>query len=127
MKTVELNKITLTLLEPRIIKMEITGEDPVDINDMYEARTVNLELSGGEKYCILLDTSQHFLSTTLEVRELTANAQFSKHRLAAAFLVESTATRLAGTMFIHFHKPATPTRAFSNEKDALDWLRSYLQ
>ena len=44
---------------------------------------------------------------------------------AMAILVKSVFTRALAEIFLKFQKPPYPTRIFTREADALEWLESY--
>jgi hypothetical protein len=44
---------------------------------------------------------------------------------SAAFLTESALRSLAGNIFLSLEKPLVPTKLFTDEKKALNWLKKY--
>lgn len=127
-KQMQLAKSLLTLLEtnPPIIKMEVNPLEFLEVEDVKEVRRANLALSEGKPFCVLLDTSKGYFNVSPEANKLMADKEFSKDRLAAAFVVRSLASRLAGNFFLRL-KPGSPTRLFTNEAEALRWLRKFAQ
>jgi hypothetical protein len=116
---------TVTLIEPSIIKVKVHEGIVFDVKETHEIRSLNLELTNGKPYCLLLDYTKYF-TITPEAKQLAASEEFSKYRIAFAAVVGSLAAKLSGNFFIKFNLPATPTRLFTNEKDALEWLRGFL-
>lgn len=117
---------TVYLIEPQIIRMKINEGETFDVEHVYAGRKANLTLNEGKPFCILLDTGS-FFNTTPQARALTAGKEFSKHRIAIAGLAPSLPTKMVGNFFINFHKPTTPTRLFTNENEAISWLRQMLK
>ncbi len=58
-----------------------------------------------------------------EVREFYASREMGDHISAMAVLVESFATKLIGNFFIRVNKPHFPTKLFTDEKEAIAWLK----
>ena len=46
--------------------------------------------------------------------------------VAVALLVGSPLTRVIGMFFMGLNRPATPTRLFTSEPEALAWLRTFV-
>ena len=126
-KQIILDKSTHTLIEinPPIIKMEVKEGDFIEVADIEKIHETNLSLSNQEPFCVLLDTSQGHFNVSPEANKLLASYAYAKTRMAAAIIVKTLATKLAGNFFIRFNKPPTPTKVFTNEEEALVWLRRY--
>lgn len=124
---IQLKKSSHTLVEtsPPIIKMEVNESDFLEVEDVEAVRKVNLEFSQGKPFCILLNTEKGYFNVSPEANKLLTSKEFAEKRMAAAFIVNSLAARLAGNFFIRLSKRSSPTRMFTNEKDALNWLRSF--
>lgn len=125
-KAIRLKKCQLTLIEtePPIIKMEVEIQEFLEADDIREVRKANLELSEGKSFCVLLDASKGYFNVSPEANKLLVSKEYTQTRKAAAFLVRSLATRLAGNFFMRL-KPGSQTRLFANEEDALHWLKKF--
>lgn len=123
-QSIETSVGTLTLIEPFITKLTIKEGITFDVKETYEIRSANLALTDGGPFCILLD-AQEFFTSTAEARQLSASKEFSKGRIAIAMLMTSLPLRMLGNFFIKFNKPASPTKIFTNEADAIKWLKAY--
>lgn len=115
-----------TEIKPSIILLKIAEGVEVDIKAAYEMRAMLVEASSTPKYCVLLDGRNSFQITT-EARAMLADKEFGSNRLAIAFYITSLADRLIGNFFIKFHKPNTPTRIFTDQSEATDWLEKQLE
>lgn len=49
----------------------------------------------------------------------------SRTRIAEAILVETTANRLMANVYVNYNKPRIPTKIFTNEEEAIKWLKSF--
>lgn len=79
----------------------------------------------GERFVVLADIRQ-LKSISNEARQYFSGGDAENLHLALAILVENTATRLLANFFINFHKPTRPTRIFTDEEQAREWLKQYL-
>jgi hypothetical protein len=126
-RQIKLDNSTHTLIEtnPPIIKMEVTEGEFVEVGTIEKVHKINLELSNGKPFCILLDTSAGYFNISPQANELLASPAYALKRIATAIIVKTLATRLMGNFFIRFNKPPTPTRLFKTEEEAMTWLLRY--
>ncbi len=124
-KQIQLQKSLHTLIEsnPPIIKMEVPEYEFLEVEDILEVRKANLTLSENKPFCVLLDTRRGYFNVSKEANKLLAGKEYAEKRMAAALLSQSLATKLASNFFINFSKPITPTRVFSTEEEAINWLK----
>ena len=74
----------------------------------------------------LLVTFDEFAIPKVELSEFWANEESCPYASADAFITASMAHSLIGNFYLKFNKPARPTKIFSNTKDAVDWLKTFL-
>jgi hypothetical protein len=118
-------KVTQRLLEPGIIKVVVIEDSTLEMEDIVLMRKINLELSHGMPFSILLDASKGYFSTSKEGNHLLASDEYVRSRKATAIVVKSLAARLAGNFFKKLNEPSCPTRLFNSEEDAIIWLRAF--
>jgi hypothetical protein len=104
--------------------MEVEMGEYFEEEDIRQIREINLRLSEGKRFCVLLDTSKGYFNITPEANKLLASKEYAELRMATAIVARSLATRIAGNFFIRVNRPPTPTRLFSTEEDAVKWLKS---
>ena len=46
--------------------------------------------------------------------------------IASVFVVKNVAQKLMGNAYITFNKPITPTKIFTNEDEAVKWLKTFI-
>jgi hypothetical protein len=80
--------------------------------------------SEGKSYPLLVDMSG-IKSTTREAREYLATIGSTLAK-AAALITGSSFNRMLGNVFLTIDKPAVPTRLFTNEEKAKEWLKEFL-
>ncbi|MFQ5642668.1 MAG: hypothetical protein ACE5FQ_03110 [Thiogranum sp.] len=61
-----------------------------------------------------------------EAQQFASTEQAVELATCMAIIVKSFFTRAMADLFMKFHKPPYPTRVFNDEKDALQWLETFL-
>ena len=80
------------------------------------------EILEGKAAPSLIDMRQ-IKSTTREAREYSTGAKYTP---AVALLIASPISRILGNFFINYSQPPYPTRLFTSEDEALDWLKGFV-
>jgi hypothetical protein len=114
-------KYSIFVLAANIFKVSPMAGVELDAHDGMEIRKRILSLCPNQKFAVLVDGSNYF-STTAELRELIASDTFTQLRFATAICTQSLAGKIIGNFFIKVNKPASPTKIFSSEKLAFEWL-----
>ncbi len=63
---------------------------------------------------------------TRDARVYFAGSESKKVHSAAALLAQSPLSKVLGNLFLGLNKPLFPTRLFTSEKDAIEWLKGYI-
>lgn len=111
-------------LQEGIIRTEALPCVDIILPHAIENSLVVNELCHGRKHPLLIDL-KHLQSITKEAREYFSARDRESDISAFAFLIHSSFQRMVGNIFIHFHRPARPTRLFTNEREAFAWLRPF--
>ncbi|MCX2739836.1 DUF7793 family protein [Pontibacter anaerobius] len=82
-----------------------------------------LEFIQGETYPSLFDITR-IKQSTKEARDYLAN-EGNDFVSASAILISSPMVRMSANFFIQVNKPKNPTRMFTNQPSALEWLAQY--
>lgn len=80
------------------------------------------EITKGNKVLVIVHTGQ-FGQMSSETRQYLAGEEIAKHRKAVALVVDNLAHRLMAHFIIAARKKHYPTKIFSNENDAAEWLK----
>lgn len=83
-----------------------------------------LDFSEGASYPVLIRL-QGVCSITKEARDYFGE-EGSKFIKAGALIIISPLTKILGNIFLNINQPKVPTRIFTNEKDAIEWLKKYI-
>lgn len=78
----------------------------------------------GKKVCMLLEITNSTPSSK-EIRDYAAE-EFPKLVIAIAMISKSPLGRMVANLFFGLKPPSYPTKMFSNEQDAKEWLKQYL-
>lgn len=92
-------------------------------SEMEELLKQAVSLTAPDKYFAIVDTRASY-DSTIEARDYYAESDYSKHRFADAFIVNSLPMRLLVNFYISFNKPKIPSKMFNNEESALDWIHT---
>jgi hypothetical protein len=103
-----------------IAKKEVNYD--LDTVKLYVKR--RLEICNGDSYPSFFDLADSKYATP-EAREYLTN-EGAKGVSAAAFFTKNIASRLFINSYLMIHKPALPTKMFSNKSAAAQWLRQFV-
>lgn len=120
---IELKNTTISLLADNIFRIQMKENTVVDIDDVKEVQVYKRKLIGNKKHTVLLISPKHG-SATREARDYSASAEVNENAVGKAIVLNSLVMRIIVNFFINYNKPPVEHRAFENEKEALEWLRS---
>ncbi len=83
-----------------------------------------LKVSNGITRPAILD-ARNFVSIDRATMKYYKTKETVQHVTSAAFLTGSALSSLAGNIFLTLEKPLVPTKLFTDEKKALEWLEKY--
>ena len=120
------NIAKLWMGEDNIIRVFYTQNANITLENLQEAVAIYRELNDG-KPCPVLTDIRHIKSITREAREYGAKPEISKMYTANATIVGSLVSRTIINFFLKFNKPLIPTKLFTDENEALAWLKGFLE
>ncbi|WP_299707517.1 hypothetical protein [uncultured Pontibacter sp.] len=82
-----------------------------------------LNFAGGQSYPSLFDIT-HVKHSTKEARDYLAN-EGNEGVVASAIIVSSPMLKMAANFYIKVNRPKNPTRMFTGEDEAIQWLSQY--
>ena len=92
----------------------------------HENMSVEVQLSRGKRRPLLVDL-RGMKSFDRDARAYYAGQEAAKFQSAVALLIGSPLSRVIGNFFIGFNKTVMPTRLFTLEAEALEWLKGFLE
>lgn len=107
-----------------IVRKKFFNDIDIEVEDGVENLAAVRKLTNDKPYLVLSDGRVN-ARVSPEARAFSASAEASRNRVAEAMLVNSVATRLTANFYIRFNKPLTPTRIFTDEQKAIEWLKKF--
>jgi hypothetical protein len=120
-KTAEISYDSLS----RLLRVKILPGAEIELDDAIQNFTATKMLTNNDNYLVLVD-GRVSLSVSREARNFASQVKTDEGRIAEAFIITSTANKLLGNFYINVNKPTVPTKIFSSEEKALEWLESFL-
>ncbi|MES2140931.1 MAG: hypothetical protein V4511_14585 [Bacteroidota bacterium] len=97
-----------------------------DLNAAQQAVKFRLECTNFVPYPILLNVTA-LKKITKPARDFLASEIGCEGIIAGAFLINSDLGRLIGNFFIQINKPLRPSKLFTDEIKAKEWLSKYIK
>lgn len=94
-----------------------------DIQDLVEAAG---ELTGGKKMPTLTIPGK-YTEASKEALDFIFSKDSILYASADAYIAQSLSQKIIGNFYLKIKKPSIPTRLFSNEKSALEWLKKFIE
>lgn len=125
MDKIETRSAVISLYEKNLVWEDFKMNRVIDVSDIRENIAASLKLTNGVRHLAVLDTRGKNLSITDEAMKYGASKSVTRDRIATAHLTNSLHGRVIGNFFIKFFRPKIKNRMFTDEKEALKWLRSF--
>jgi hypothetical protein len=125
LETIHVPTMHISLRSDHII--QIVPDDGVQIsleNVKLQIAAIG-ELGRGKKYPVLVYSGAGTHIDT-ETMNYVATEKSNPFALAEAYLISNISHKLLASFYLKINRPSRPTRAFTNEKEALTWLYSFL-
>lgn len=123
---VDVPSADISIYSNGIMHIHIKVRNTFELSNSIEIVEARTKLAQGKKHPILYTTENSFVTPSKEVNNYVASEERSKLVLADAFVMKSFPQRLAARTYLLFKGPVRPTQFFSNEHDAMEWLKGYL-
>jgi len=93
--------------------------------EMMEEMNKLREIIGNKKVCMIAEVDPNAPPPKREDREYIAK-ELKSITKALAMITNSPMSRMIANLFFTFMPPTYPTKMFTNEKDAKEWIKQYL-
>jgi hypothetical protein len=113
---------TAWLVEDGIVRMEFKPRTRMGLEDSRWAIKLMKELCGGRRCCLLIEP-RNLQSVSWEARDYVSGKEAKALIISIAAIVSSPLSRVLGSFFLGLNKPSYPTKLFTSESEALQWLR----
>jgi hypothetical protein len=98
----------------------------VTLEDAKETMAAYLKLNKGKRMPLFVDTKK-MKSLAREARHYYAGEEAAKVASAVAIIVGTPVSRVLGNFYLGLSNPHLPSRLFTSEAEALEWLKGYLE
>lgn len=116
---------TVTIRPDGIMQISLKSNYKVSLSDAEAMVKLFKEMGGGKKFRLLF-TAGDDTSVATEARYYASGPEANKYTISSAFVVKSIAQKLLGNAYVTFNKPVTPTRIFTEESEAVNWLKQFI-
>ena len=108
-------------LEDEIIHY-IFIKSKVELTEAIEAIDIMTAIASGNTYSYFIDISR-VKNITKEARDYFAIPRATRRNTATAVLAPGIISKLIGTFLITFNNPGVKVKLFTNEQEAINWLK----
>jgi hypothetical protein len=98
----------------------------VTLEDAKETMAAYLKLNKGKRLPLFVDTKT-MKSLSRDARKYYAGEEAAKVASAVAIIVGTPVSRVLGNFYLGLSNPHLPSRLFTSESEALEWLKGYLE
>ncbi len=123
--TRELDFCKLFYREDGVMEVHVFPNTDVDEKDVQNLVETSLQMTENQKVPVLIFIGE-FSSFSKKAREFTANPEKERATLAIAYVTNNMAHKLIINFLLKVNKPKKPISMFTNERDALSWLKSFV-
>ncbi|PCH92557.1 MAG: hypothetical protein COB85_08025 [Bacteroidetes bacterium] len=125
-ETVDTDTSSISKFDEHIVEVKFKDGAHVKYRHARELGEATLEISGREKFLLLIDATDIFGIIDPEAMDyFTTNEELVKLRMAQAMVVNSLPIRLIANFYMRVKKPPGEVKIFANRKDALVWLSDH--
>jgi hypothetical protein len=96
------------------------------LDDAKETMAAYLQINKGRRLPILVDTTV-MKSFARDARKYYAGEEAANVACAVAIMVGTPVSMVLGNFYLGVSNPHLPSRLFSSENEALEWLKGYLE
>ena len=106
----------------RIIHVDFRDSDLHGLPQAQSITEAHNQLAKGTPCPVLADIQSVRVGADRQARKHYVSAEASQMKTAMAMLVQSPMQRMLGNIFFKINRPPYPTRLFSEEEEAVNWL-----
>ena len=118
--------IEVTLLEDWIMHIHLKSNSEITLNDAVFALEEMGKLTKGKKLPVFIDAGE-FCDIDREARIFSASEESNIYTLADAIPYDNLGQKLIANFYLKQNNPSVPTKVFSEKKEAIKWLKTFLK
>ena len=125
-EVIETRTQKIWLGEEGILYTKVLPGAELTLAEAQKITEAEFKLAGGQKRPLFVDI-RLVKSITREAREHFAGESVQRFVSAVALCIQSPLSRVIGNFFMGYNRPLFPTRLFTSEDEAIDWLRGFVE
>lgn len=119
-KIIQTDVARLELDERGFLKITlIDSEKTFDADEAKRQIAAAYELTNGDAYKILVDTTNSTTTPSIEAKNIVAEVD---QKIKEAIIVKSLGNRILGNLYLKIINRRYPCKLFNDEESALEWL-----
>jgi hypothetical protein len=122
----KLKGIEVKLMDEGILYIHLKDYAEITLNDAVLAVVKMGEISKGRKLPVFIDAGE-FCTIDSEARKFSATEESNIYTLADAIAYSNLGQKLIANFYLNQNNPSVPTKVFSEKKEALTWLKTFLK
>lgn len=126
LKEVKINEARVTLKSDGIIYVVFNKNIELDISLQMLLLNIYKEVADGRSHPFLFEAFEG-ISVTKEARENAIRIEGEAPGCAYAVIAKTLPYKLIANFYLKVRKPKTPYKVFSKKKDAVEWLKTFVQ
>jgi hypothetical protein len=111
------------LFSNKLIRIEIFGDVIVGKEQAKEMNDAIGVLSKGRESMVMI-LADEITSFNKEAMEFSASEEGLRYTIGDAMVVKSISQRITANLYLMVNKPKKPSKIFSSEKNAIEWLQA---
>ncbi|MCK6649903.1 MAG: hypothetical protein L6Q66_09625 [Bacteroidia bacterium] len=116
---------TIHLRDDKVIHVAVKAKNEIGIEQIIEIIQGIALVGESKKHPIMITVEDHTFPTP-EARKYLAQADTNPFASASAFIVKNLAQKLLVNAYLKMNRPSRPTRMFTTEESAIQWLKTFL-
>jgi len=122
-KSIKTRISTVELMENNLLQINVDSNAIILAEDIAELSDAYYKIGNGKKFKKLIIFGDYTL-VDLDAMKLSSTIEGSKYEIAEAYVIKSMAQHILGNFYLHVIKPLNPTKFFTNQTEAQNWLLS---
>jgi hypothetical protein len=122
MKVIELPHTQLQLTSEGIMIIRCNDDFHYELEHVLELHQAQKEIANGNKFPTVTIIGK-FTEASKEALDFVFSKEATAFALKDAFVVNSLSQKIIGNFYLKVKKPDIPTRLFTNENLAIEWLK----
>lgn len=124
LNTIDLGFAIMTLRDDGIVNTNILIKEAVSLDQAKELTEAFIKMTKGKKTPHLF-TANKFTLIEKDVMEFMKEVA-NNYGKADAFVINALPQKIVGNFYLKFVKPQVPTKLFTSEAKAVEWLKQFV-